>query len=62
MNQRIINEQLAQLLTVTWDGDLIGKTVRDWLVENGLVQRNHGFNWLTTKGVEYCETLRILKA
>ncbi len=62
MNQKIINQQLSQLRTVTWDGDLIGKSVRDWLVEKGFVQRHHGFNWLTSKGIEYCEMLHVLKA
>jgi hypothetical protein len=61
MNQKVINEALAQLVTVTWDGNLIGKSVRDWLVERGLVQRLDGFNWLTPKGVEHCVTLKILK-
>lgn len=61
MNQKIINEALLQLTKVTWDGDLTGKSVRDWLVERGLVQRFDGWNWLTQKGVEYCITLNILK-
>jgi len=60
MNQRIINEGLSQLCSVTWDGNLISKQVRDWLVERGLAQRFCGWNWLTVKGVEYCETLHIL--
>jgi hypothetical protein len=61
MNQKIINEALQQLTTVTWDGNLLSKITRDWLVERGLVQRFDGFNWLTEKGVEHCVTLKILK-
>lgn len=54
-------EQLEQLKTVTWDGDLIGKSTRDDLVKNGLAQRGHGYNWITEKGVEYLVTLGALK-
>ena len=62
MNQKIINEVLMQLTTVTWDGNLLSKSTRDWLIERGLAQRfGSGWNWLTAKGVEYCETLHILK-
>ena len=61
MNQKIVNEALQQLITVTWDGNLLSKATRDWLVERGLVQRFDGFNWLTTRGVEHCVTLKILK-
>lgn len=53
-------EQLKQLLTVTWDGNLIGKDYRDDLVRSGLAERGFGYNWLTAKGVEYLTTLRLL--
>ncbi len=52
---------LNQLLTVTWDGHLLSKQARDWLIERGLAQRKFGWNWLTDNGVEYCVTLKILK-
>lgn len=55
-------EQLKQLISVTWDGDIIGKETRDELVKAGLAQRHLGYNWLTAKGVEYCETLDFLKS
>jgi hypothetical protein len=48
---KLDNQQLEQCWTPTWDGDLISKTSRDKLVEGGLVQRAHGFNWLTADGI-----------
>lgn len=59
MNGRI--EQLKQLATCTFDGDLIGKSERDELVKSGLAQRGYGWNWLTEKGVEYLHNLGLLK-
>lgn len=53
-------EQLRQLITATWDGNLISKSARDYLVEKGLAQRGFGYNWLTEKGMEYLITLRVL--
>ncbi len=44
--------QMLQLITVTYDGDIIGKKNRDELERMGYVQRAQGFNWLTKKGVE----------
>lgn len=35
-----------------WDGNLIGKAARSWLVENGLAERASGFNFLTGAGVD----------
>jgi len=53
-------EQLKQLVKVTYDGDVIGKDIRDDLVRKLLAQRAHGYNWLTQKGVEYLVNLKIL--
>lgn len=54
-------EQLQQLCTVTWDGNLIGKSCRDDLVKAGLAQRwEGGFNFITAKGFEYLRDLRLL--
>lgn len=54
-------EQLQQLCTLTWDGNLIGKSYRDDLVKNGLVERfNGGFNLITAKGVQYLFELKLL--
>lgn len=47
-------EQAAQLLTVTWDGDLISKAARDDLIRRDLAQRApDGFNMLTPHGVGF---------
>jgi hypothetical protein len=54
-------EQLKQLTTVTWDGDLISKSEQESLEKTGLVQRAYGFNFITKKGVEYLVNLGILK-
>lgn len=53
-------EQLEQLWTVTWDGNLISKAYRDKLVKTGLAQRAHGFNWLTPDGVSMVEDIKEL--
>lgn len=53
-------EPLAQLLTVTWDGNLMSKDARDRLVKCGLVERAHGYNWLTNKGIQYLVDLGAL--
>lgn len=60
MNGRI--EQLKQLSTVTWDGNLISKHDRDELVKVGLAHRGFGWNWLSDKGVETLINLDLLKA
>ena len=36
----------------TWDGDLVSKTGRDELVDLGLVERGHGFQWLVRAGID----------
>lgn len=60
MNARI--EQLKQLATATWDGNLISKSDRDELVKAELAQRGYGWNWITEKGVKYLVDLGLLKA
>lgn len=52
---------LAQLCTVTWDGNLISKGERDRLVSLGYVDRMLGFNFLTRAGVVAAEAAGILK-
>lgn len=59
MNARI--EQLKQLTSCTWDGNLISKMERDDLVRSGLAERGYGWNWITSKGVEYLVNLGLLK-
>lgn len=53
--------QLMQLTTVTWDGNAISKKTRDQLVEQGLVQRWGGWNWLTLQGVKLLDHTKHLK-
>ncbi|WHZ33444.1 hypothetical protein [Sagittula sp. MA-2] len=35
-----------------WDGDLVCKTSRKWLVEQGYAGKSSGFNFLTAQGVD----------
>jgi hypothetical protein len=35
-----------------WDGNLNSKSVRDFLVDNGFIERAKGFQFLTKKGIE----------
>lgn len=49
--------QLQQLTHLTFDGDLIGKSMRDELVKDGLAQRvNGGWNIITSEGIKYLES------
>jgi hypothetical protein len=57
MNHAILIDQLKQLKTITWDGDLISKSHRDWLVDRGYVDRSDGFNYLNESGVKLIKTL-----
>jgi len=43
--------QMVQCWMPTWDGDLISKSSRDKLFEGKLIQRQHGYNWLTADGI-----------
>ena len=52
-------EQLKQLLTATWDGNLISKTDRDYLVTTGYAQRRNGWNIATPWGVEVAVNLKL---
>jgi len=53
-------EQLIQLLTIVWDGDLINKGERDELVNLGFAQRSSGFNIITPDGIEYLKKSGII--
>lgn len=51
-HQPEIIEQLNQLKTATWDGDLISKYLRDLCVNKGLAQRSKcGWNVITAEGL-----------
>ncbi len=52
---------LRQLTSVTWDGNLLSKEYRDRLVQRGLAQREFGYNWITTKGLEYLVNLDFIR-
>lgn len=54
-------EQLSQLITATWDGNLISKHDRDELVIDGYVCRGSGFNVVTPKGIKLLDELKQLK-
>ena len=48
-----VTEQLLQLVQIVWDGDLISKTHRDFLVKKGLAKKMpEGFNLITEKGLQ----------
>ena len=53
-------EQLRQLATATWDGNLISKAARDHLIKCGYAQHYEGWNWLTKKGLAVLINLRYL--
>lgn len=40
-----------------WDGNLVCKTSRKWLVQNGLADQSSGFNFLTASGVDMAVSL-----
>jgi hypothetical protein len=44
-----------------WDGNLIYKQARDKLVRRGLVQRSHGYNWLSLDGIDMAYILGFTK-
>lgn len=53
-------EQLQQLCTVTWDGNLISKSARDRLVEVGYAERVNGLNLISVNGLILLENLKLL--
>lgn len=51
-------EQLEQLKSATWDGDLISKTCRDDLREYGYCTKSaHGWNIITPAGLDCLHAL-----
>ena len=42
-----------------WDGDLVCKTSRKWLVKNGFAEQSSGFNFLTAHGVDMAVCLEM---
>lgn len=56
---RGVQEAMWQLFKngPTWDGNLIDKTARNWLVEEGLAFRAAGYNALTETGINMAVSL-----
>lgn len=50
---QVASESLWQLFYrgPTWDGNLLSKHGRDWLVEKEYAERGDGWNWLASEGV-----------
>lgn len=56
-------EQLNQLRSATYSGDLMSKDLRDQLVEKGLASRSgSGFNIITPEGLDLLAACGILKS
>jgi hypothetical protein len=53
-------EQLQQLCTVTWDGNIISKSYRDSLVDAGYADKLNGFNFITANGLIVLANLQLL--
>jgi hypothetical protein len=53
-------EQLTQLISPTYDGNVISKSVRSDLCDKGLVARWNGLNFITQAGVCVLDTLGVL--
>ena len=48
-------ESIKQLFLFgpTRDGNLVSKSARDCLFDLGLIEREHGWQWLTRAGIDY---------
>jgi hypothetical protein len=53
-------EQLTQLVSPTYDGNVISKSVRSELVDLKLAERWNGLNFITQAGMCVLDTLGIL--
>jgi len=58
---RPLLEALLQLVTLTADGDLIGKRHRTLLVKKGLAIQCNGWNAISRKGIRYLDDLGVIK-
>jgi hypothetical protein len=54
-------EALWQLRTTVWDGNLISKTARDWLVNAGLATRCAGWQVITREGLAVLSVYGLLR-
>lgn len=53
-------EVLVQMTHAVWDGYVISKIARSYLVEAGLVERWNGWNFITQYGMVVLDTLKML--
>ena len=61
-SESLMVRQLHQLLTLTWDGNLISKDMTEQLRERGYVRRNLlGQNMITAQGLDLISMLEILE-
>ena len=54
-------EALYQLRMTVWDGHLISKTARDWLVDAGLATRCAGWQVITREGLAVLAVYGLLQ-
>ena len=54
-------EQLAQLTTVTFDGNLLCKEYRNKLVKSGHAIRYGGYNVITPEGIKLLDALGTME-
>jgi hypothetical protein len=56
-----VHEALWQMFKdgPVWDGNLVCKTSRKWLIQNGFAQQSSGFNFLTSHGVDMAVSLEM---
>ena len=58
-----VHEALSQMFKdgPIWDGNLVCKTSRRWLVKNGFASQTEGFNFLSISGVEMAVSIGLAK-
>lgn len=54
-------EQLCQLLRITWDGDLVSKSHRDRLVKDGFAEKAAGYNIITPAGIRHLDNSKLIQ-
>lgn len=66
IDRSVITGEIDQLFQFSrgpiWDGNLIGKEIRDNFVKSGIVDRVEGWNFLTRAGVSLCVLLGFLRS
>ena len=54
-------EQLQQLTSLTWDGDLLSKDQRNKLVDKGYATKVSGYNIISPSGICLLSDLELIK-